>query len=417
MSKKKNIEEKLKSLGVYLGSQNISQPQKQKVVSIEDVITGEFEQTPYGEVFIIKELYPLKYTHGNISFPRTVDFEMISRWAKISQSSSDDLSKIAFIDTETSGLSRGTGTFAFLIGIGFIEDGQFKLIQIFMTEPFLEPAALSALTRYLFPFEFIVSYNGKSFDVPILESRHIIHGLSSPITDLKHIDLLHLTRKIYKNRLPSRRLTDLEIQLLNYERGKEEVPGWLVPQIYKDYLKTGDPLPISGVLYHNAVDIISLAAIFVLTAKILNHPLQDHIESLDLIALGNIYEELGFFDEAIKIYEACLGRDLPQTFYLQTLIRFAMMYKKAGEREKAALLWEKAATLQHVDACIELAKYFEHFVKDFSAALQWTNKAHQILETDLNPISQLSLYDIEHRRNRIIRKKGSKSSPGDKING
>jgi len=411
MIEKKIIEDKLKSLGVSLGTHAILQPKKQKTRSIEEVITGQYEQTPYGDVFIIKEEYPLNYAHGNISFPRSMDFEMISRWAKISHTSSVDLSKIAFIDTETSGLSRGTGTFAFLIGLGFIEDGQFKLVQIFMLEPFLEQAALSALTRYLFPFEIIVSYNGKSFDVPILNSRHVIHGLSSPILNLQHIDLLHLTRKIYKNRLPSRRLTDLETQLLHYERGKEEVPGWLVPQIYKDYLNTGDPLPLSGVFYHNAVDIITLAAVFVLTTEILNQPLQDHVESLDLLAIGNIYEELGFFDKAIEIYENCLGRDLPQDFYLQTLLRFALMYKKAGEREKAVILWVRAANLQNVEACIELAKHFEHFVKELGAALQWTNKAFEILDKDLNPISKLVLHDIEHRQKRLIRKKDNDRIP------
>jgi tetratricopeptide (TPR) repeat protein len=313
------------------------------------------------------------------------------------------------LDTETSGLAGGTGTYVFLVGIGFRIEHGFKLAQIFMRDPSQEPALLAAITQILDSFDTIVTFNGRTFDVPLLNTRHVLNGFTSPFSAMSHVDLLPLARRLWRNRLPSRALSSLEIEILGLQRTREEVPGWMIPEIYFDYLRNGDARQLEGVFYHNAMDIVSLAALFNYMADMLEGPLGNPLlPGLDLVALARLYEDLQDWETAILLYERGLDQGLPQDFFIQTLERFAQLYRRQENWEGAVNLWKKAAGHKHLDAYIELAKYYEHQQRDYDQAIQWTQNALELvpqIETNLFIRKSLS-GDFQKRLDRLMKKKG-----------
>ncbi|NMB87093.1 MAG: tetratricopeptide repeat protein [Chloroflexi bacterium] len=401
-----SLSDKLKSLGVHLGTEHIAPPgPRKKIARIEDVLPGYEDQTPFGSTFIVQEDYPDQYVHGAIRLCSDLSPGILTEWSKSKRLHPNGDNRLIFLDTETSGLAGGTGTFAFMVGLGFRTAAGFRLVQLFLRDPSYEPAMLASLQRFLDGYDAIVTYNGKSFDIPLLNTRHILNGFSSPFGAMDHLDLLHLARRMWRSRLPSRTLKDLENEILSVSRSQEEVPGWMVPEIYYEYLRDGNAAPLAGVFYHNAVDILTLAALYNHFCLLLNDPLQeDQVHSLDLIAIGRLYEELGHFERAIGLYESGLNAGLPRPFYLQTLQRYALIYRKQGRWEEAVQLWQKAAEFEQIDACIELAKYYEHQQRDDDTALLWTQRAIGYLSRPaLPPGSSTGLLktELEHRQKRL----------------
>lgn len=408
-----SLSDKLKALGVQVGSKNLEpRPKARLSYAIEAVLPGEVVQTPYGEVYRIESWYESSYQHGNICLKPDLDLRTLVQWGKVPHLADSRMGGFLFLDTETTGLGTGAGTFAFLVGIGHLAENGFHLIQLMMRDPREEPALLYLLNQHLSEFQALVTYNGKSFDVPLLTSRHIINGFTPPFPGLDHIDLLPLARRLWRNRLPSRALGDLEWQICGVVRTQEEVPGWMIPQIYFDYLSSGDARPLAGVIYHNAVDILSLAALFQHTSGLLSDPLHfTEPESLDLIAIARLYEELGQYEDAVNLYEFSLQLGMPEPFFIQTLDRFATLYRRHGEWEKTLRLWQKAVEHNQLSACVELAKYYEHQQRDPSLALQWAQRAFDLIDATVNGLaSRRELKkELRHRIERLERKLNGKS--------
>jgi uncharacterized protein YprB with RNaseH-like and TPR domain len=413
-----SLSDKLKSLGLPVDTGETSKrppshDDRQLLadkIPIENVVQGYDLDTAFGTTFIAEQIFPDEYQQGKVAINTTVSPNILAQWAKIPELSTNGLSSVAFLDTETSGLSGGTGTFVFLVGIGFRIENGFKLIQIFMRDPGQESALLAAITRLLDPFDTIVTFNGRAFDIPLLNTRHVLNGFTSPFSDLYHIDLLPLARRLWRNRLPSRALSSLENEILGLQRAREEVPGWMIPGIYFDYLKTGNAHPLEGVFYHNAMDILSLAALFNYMADMLENPLENPIlPGLDLVALAHLYEEMQDLETAILLYERGLDHGLPKGFFIQTLARFAQLYRRQGNWESAVNLWQRAAEQKHLEAYIELAKYYEHQQRKYDQAILWTGYALDLVtETELNPFTRSNLIaDLQKRRDRLLKKKYS----------
>ena len=374
--------ERLKALGINLGPKNIAPPADEKdlgEIPIEKVISGQELSTIYGETFITIQDFPHPYQHGAIDLSHIPDLKIIAEWGKSPRIKEIDIQKIGFLDTETSGLAGGTGTYAFLIGLGYHIQGYFRVVQFFMRDPSREPTLLAALDEWLTPFQALVTFNGKSFDIPLLKTRFSINGLTPPFSTYEHLDLLHLARRLWRDRLASRAMGDLEKEIIGFIRDKEEVPGYLIPQYYFDYLRTGDARPLEGVFYHNAQDIVSLAALFNYMASILEAPHRDPLPSLDVVSIAKLYEELGYLEQAAELFERSLSQGLPQDFFIKTIHRFALLRRKQGNLELWCSSWQKAAEYHDLDAHIELAKYYEHQLRDILEALRWSNKAMQEL--------------------------------------
>jgi uncharacterized protein len=404
-----SLADKLKSLGVQLGSRNLkSKPTKG--FPIEGVIEGDFLDTIFGPTFFVQHNYSSLFTHGKVQVNAAeLDYEKLGQWGKLRFPRELSANKLLFLDTETSGLAGGTGTFVFLVGLGYFNENGYQFTQVFLKDPSEEPAFLTALEQIIEPFDTLVTFNGKSFDVPILNTRFTLNSLLSPLKRFEHIDLLPFARRIWRSRLPSRTLGNLEIEILGFQRTGEDIPGWMVPEIYYEYLRKQDARPLAGVFYHNEVDVLSLTALFGYACNLMNSPsFIQEIHSLDIAALAQVYEELGFIENAADLYLLSLTKGLPDQAVTPTLLRYALLFRRNGQMDKAVSLWKSAAERLSIEACEELAKFYEHQVRDPMTALEWTEKALNNLS-----ISSLSLQDmryrkesLNHRKNRLAQKVG-----------
>jgi tetratricopeptide (TPR) repeat protein len=228
---------------------------------------------------------------------------------------------------------------------------------------------------------------------------------------MEHVDMLQLARKLWRDRLTSRRLGDLETYILDFQREGIEVPGWMVPMLYKDYLFSGDARPLEGVFYHNQQDIVSLAALFIYSAELLNDPAAyPDIHDIDVIAIARLYEDLGEYRQSIQLYEKGLQGDLPVQYYIDTLMRFALLHKRQKNWHEAIHLWQRAVEFDQLDACVSLAKFYEHEARDYSQAILWTTRGIDIVEKSTSVyMKALELDGLQHRLDRLHRKNSSRA--------
>lgn len=400
------LSDKLKSLGVQIGAKQLS-PAKNKPISIEEATGGYSLNTINGETFVVDSYIQ----DTNILALPISNFEKsiggIAKW--INNPSLIELSKnqFCFVDIETTGLSGGSGTLAFLIGAGIFSEDSFWVRQFFMRDPSEEIAQLTAFEQFISPCRALVTYNGKSFDAPILNARYTIHGLRSPLVNLIHIDLLHLARRFWPYRLPSRTLSNLEIQILNISRTEEDIPGWMIPQMYLDYLYTGDANPLKRVFYHNLQDAITLVKLLDYSGYVLADPLSSITEyGADLIALAKLFEDIGDVNLAAELYFQGLDFDLPESIMLEAIHRLSLIHKRKKQFQDAINLWKRAARFRYINAHIELAKYYEHHVQEYASALYWTELAIEIVNADPQSYKKVVLDQLNHRLERIYRLMG-----------
>ena len=405
---KPSISDRLKSLGVRKGN-TLPAPPKVDTHSIDSVVAGNFIPTPRGDVFIAEQTYPSDYFYGSSPLLSTSPRSLISQWANDDQLSTLPLSKFAFLDTETSGLSGGTGTYAFLVGAARFVDDAFTVQQFFMRDPAEEPALLEGLANFLAPCEALVTFNGKAFDAPLLKTRYTLHDTPCPFSDFSHLDLLPLARRLWRDRLESRALKYLEEHVLEFTRSSEEVPGYEIPWLYFDYLRTGDARPLGGVFYHNAMDVIAMAALLAHMNDMLESPFEGKVRhGLDFVALGKLFEELGRWDESARLFERGLESGLDESDFGVAVKRLSILQKRRGDLEEAVRLWEESARRGHLYAFIELAKYYEHKQRDVKSAMKWTKSAlKQVEKTDMPAYVRRHWVDeIGHRMERLKRKAG-----------
>lgn len=366
------LSDKLKALGVSMGMKQIPRPIPTQNYPIESVVDITTRENAFGKALFTENVVPWDYQHGIVNFSDDFDTTRLMECGRIELSIPTDMDQFLFFDTETTGLAGGAGTFAFLIGIGFWKNKEFHLVQFFLPEPIEESAMLASFDEIISSFRVLVSFNGKSFDAPLLNARHILNGIQPPFSGKSHLDLLHLARRLWRNRLPSRALGDLEKDILIYPRTEEEIPGWMIPDIYLEYLKTKDARPLKGVFYHNSIDVLSLAALFIHTSKILSDPARFEMLGLDIVAIAKVFEDLQQYEKALECYESGLSAGLPQEYYTQTLMRFANLYRRQNQVTSSLSLWEKAFEYGEIAAIEELAKYYEHNLRDFQTALACT---------------------------------------------
>jgi len=415
-SPKPSLADKLKALGVKVGTADLTPrpgsgqaPLKAaSVIPIQSVVPGGFRQTARGEAFVSEQVFSADYLHGNQSILITSPLDTIATWAKDPQLSLFPLSSFVFLDTETSGLSGGTGTYAFMVGVGRFEGDDFRLAQFFLRDPSEEPAMLEALIEFLAPCRALVTFNGKAFDAPLLNTRYALHSIPSPIKEFSHLDLLPLARRLWRDRLPSRALKYLEENILEAPRTVEEVPGYEIPWLYFDYLRTGDATPLKGVFYHNAMDVVAMAALLSRVTSILHDPFNGNVHhGLDFIALGKLFEDLGRWDLAARLFEHGLTHDLTEADFGSVVERLSHLQKRRGDLDEAVRLWEGAAAQGHIYAHVELAKHHEHRLRDYDSALQWTASALELVKSSDLPkyVQKHWKEELSHRNERLKKKR------------
>ena len=406
---KSSLADKLKSLGVRAGAADLlpGAPKPKTDVPIQSVVEGRFVSTRQGETFVSEQTYPSTYRHGLTPLRASVPLATIAQWARDVRLTDLPLDSFAFLDTETSGLAGGTGTYAFLVGVGRFEGETFRLAQFFMRDPSEEAALLEGLIDFLAPCAALVTFNGKAFDAPLLVTRYSLHSLPVPFKDFAHLDLLPLARRLWRDRLPSRALKYLEENVLAAPRTSDEVPGYEIPYLYFNYLRTGDAAPLKGVFYHNAMDIVALAALMNHMASILHAPFDGQVQhGLDFIALAKLFEDLDRREEAARLYERGLQAGVSEADFGAAVQRLSALQRRRGDLDSAAALWQKAAAEGHVYAHIELAKYYEHHRRDYAESLKWTQSAEGLVSSLDIPRYEYRhwMEELEHRKKRLQEK-------------
>ncbi|MCW5877224.1 MAG: ribonuclease H-like domain-containing protein [Anaerolineales bacterium] len=368
-----SLADRLKALGVQIGASELKR-KPAEAVPIESIAQGELRETDFGPAYVIEQLLPAEEPYGQTPLRFPADLEKVAAWTQDTRVALLPAERFVFLDTESTGV-WGSGTLAFLVGIGRFTEGGFQQTQFFLREPIEERAMLDAVNRTISNEDALVTFNGKSFDIPLLRARYLTNSSPHPFGQLPHVDLLHLARRLWRELLPSRALGDLEASLLGVQRGEEEVPGWMVPQIYIDYLRSGDARPLAGVLYHNSMDVLSLAALLEHLANKLAAPLEASEHHSELHAIGRLYADTGFADEAIDVFQNTLAMDVPAESKHRLQQNLALLFRRRGDYEAALQLWEQAAAEGYVYAHVEIAKYYEHRAGDVRLALQYTQQA------------------------------------------
>ena len=281
-----------------------------------------------------------------------------------------DPRRILYLDTETTGLG-GSGTVAFLVGMGWLSDEGFEVHQFLMRDYPEEPYLLKHVAAGLGRFDVLCTFNGTTFDVPLLESRFLMNRMDRSCLDLPHLDLLHMCRRLWKLRLGRCNLGRLEEVILGRPR-EDDLPGSEVPQRYFTYLKTGQMSLLDDILKHNAQDIASLCVLLNHMADLYLHPEKIRF-SEDVYSMGRVLEKTDHPEKARACYRlASRGRVGDRA-----ASALAVSYRRCGQREEAARVWRemiregRGGTAPYV----ELAKYEEHIRKNLPEALRLTEQA------------------------------------------
>lgn len=287
--------------------------------------------------------------------------------------------RLLFLDTETTGLGVGAGNVPFMIGIGFYEPDAFIVEQLFIRNPAEEAAMLHHLSERLAERDLLVSYNGKCFDWPIIKNRYILNRQKEGAIDPPHFDFLYPSRSLWRNTLPSCRLSSVERERLGLSR-VDDVPGSLAPALYFQFLSEGDPTLLAGVFEHNEKDVLTLACLAVHFVKLIDGGVsRTEMEAEELFRLALWLEKLGRADQADDAFKELLGRgpDEASNYWLSAAARF----KRQGDYESAVQLWEqtierkKRSRTALLEPYVELAMYYEHQRKDYDKALMYAEQA------------------------------------------
>ncbi len=368
----------------------------ERLKSARPIAKRAAEEKP-SELMVISRRVPLGEVHGS-----AFDSQTLAWMSNGIIQEGFSPGELLFFDTETTGLSRGAGTVAFLIGYGRIDGQELEITQVLMRDYPQEARLLETFLNQVRSSRCLVSFNGSGFDLPLLQGRLIMNRLGEDLSRWPHLDLLHTARRIFKLRLGRCSLTRLEQVVFNHVR-ENDLPGAQVPARYFEYLNTRDESLLIDVLDHNRQDILALVWLYLRMAALYANPLVS-AHHQDLFSLGRAFERLGQSDRAITCYKACSEktvRDLAR-------LRMAEMYRKQRMDQEAVTAFEDLRQSGRVSArvYISLAKIYEHRFRDPQRALEITRQGmlycSQRLGCDCS--EDRDFQDLERRSLRLMRK-------------
>lgn len=312
------------------------------------------------------------------------------------------LSSILFIDTETTGLSRGVGTVAFLIGYGQIVGSSLRITQVLMRDYPQEPDLLLDFVQRMDACGLLVSYNGASFDLPLLTGRLTLNRMPNSLQDKPHLDLLHAARRVFKLRLGRCPLGRMEEMVFGFARA-DDLPGSEVPKRYFDYLKQQDESLLNDVLAHNQQDIVTLARLFLHLAGLYQEPLRSSHQQ-DVFSLGRAFERQGHAQQALRCYRACSRQDVQELARL----RMGELYRRQKMDQQAVQVFEGLRNQGRLSArlFISLAKIYEHRYRDPVRALEIAKQGMLYCTERLGSGAENdpAFLDLQKRSLRLMRK-------------
>ena len=328
-------------------------------------VTVQETTTPAAPAFT--DCWHYEATHPAAAYPITRETVMLMQGEDMPVDFSPE--RILYLDTETTGL-MGSGTVAFEVGLGWQAGNEFHVKQLVMRDYPEEKFLLEEIIRTAEAFDVICSFNGKTFDLPLLKNRFIMNRIRTDCLDKPHIDLLHIARRVWKLRLRRCNLTNLEEALLGIPR-VDDLPGAQVPERFFSYLKTGDFALLDDVLEHNEQDIVSLQNLLCHMCRMYEHPDQLRFDE-DVYSMGVALDRFRHTEEARRCYELAGGE-----MHAASQERLASSYRRAGERQEAVRIWQEMIARREggITPYVELAKHYEHAEKDYQAALNVVRQA------------------------------------------
>ncbi len=342
-------------------------------------------------------------THVPSDYPLRRETVMLMQGEEMPETFAAD--RILYLDTETTGLA-GAGTVAFEVGLGWQDEGGFHVRQLVMRDYPEEKFLLEEIIRVAEGFDVICTFNGKTFDLPLLRNRFIMNRIRTTALDKPHIDLLHITRRVWKLRLKKCNLTNLEEALLGIPR-VDDLPGAMVPERFFSYLKTGDFHLLDDVLEHNEQDIVSLQNLLCHMCRMYENPEQLRFDE-DVYSMGVALDRFRHTEEARRCYRLAGGE-----MHAQGQQRLAVSYRRSGEKQEAAAVWQEMIRCREggVTPYIELAKYYEHQEKDVRAALDMVRRAIAMM-SEPSLFEETSVQEtrnaLQYRYDRLKRKLGDR---------
>jgi uncharacterized protein YprB with RNaseH-like and TPR domain len=378
-------------------------PRIESVTELSDLsaLGGRWFQSPYGPGYVVESVYESGHEHGSIALHRalSLDTARLAGQCKDARIAECDPRNFLYVDTETTGLG-GAGSMVFLAGVARFDGSFLKLRQYLLPSPAYEGGLLGGLAEEMSEAGALVSYNGKSFDLPLLEARYILSRQKPSWRALPHVDLLHPNRRLFKGTFDSHRLVHMELELLGFERD-DDCPSAEVPERYFRFQRNSDPTHILPVLRHNAWDILSLVALAAHLAHVCEgeeYPFQ----------AGRAAEYEGGFETAASHYETALAGKLSRAERLEAMEHLARCYSKLGRYTEAARWWQALLDeprSRRVTPYVELAKIAEHRTHERDTAYMLIDTAVAMVERGLlrqgSPNGETSLAALQHRRARL----------------
>jgi uncharacterized protein YprB with RNaseH-like and TPR domain len=376
-----------------------------------DGLTGRELSTPAGNVLQRRWRVPLEeLASGEDLAGASEGAGVLAELMDSPELSGLDPRRALFLDTETTGLAGGTGTYVFLLGMGWVEKDAFVVEQIFLRDFGEEGALLHRARQLADRLGTLVTFNGRRYDIPLLDTRLVMNRQLDDLRERPHLDLLPLSRRLYGGRFEDCRLQTLEKELLGQHRFGD-IPGAEIPGLYFRYLSEGDSEALVPVFEHNFLDVVTLLS---MTAHFLHLCRQPARDPRVLGGLGRLLERRGNREQALELLEAAHAQRVATYRDLREL---GFLYKRQGQHEKALKVWKMLVARQQrsersleFDATpfIEAAKYFEHRVGDFTRALGLTRSA---LGSLAPPPAEPGVVDslrrrLEHRAARLERRLG-----------
>jgi uncharacterized protein len=372
-------------------------------VPLEEVVPrARVIENARGRCVLVEEELPLDRYHGEVSLSRfrALDPQTLAVLAgepTPEAYASFATERTAFLDTETTGLAGGAGTAAFLVGVALVRGDALCLRQYVMRDYDEEPALLQAVAEDLREVSHLVTFNGRGFDVPLLEARYRLNRARAPLAAAVHLDLLPPVRRLWGERFESCRLQALEAELLGLRR-TGDVPGEEIPRLYFDYLRSRNGRGLAPVLEHNRLDVVSLAALLAFCCGWIEEGrVQD---PRDHYGLARVFERAAVHERCEEHYRE-VARHGAGELRLSSLRRLAARAKSARDHQAAQPLWEEAAGAGDWRALRELAIHHEHRTRDLEAARMAVEEA---LRHGDGRLSSRLRDDLMHRRQRVLRK-------------
>lgn len=368
-------------------------------LDIDKLVSGQAVGEPGHCFFLVKEDFPLDTCHGQTTLGAALSAipEHVALSARDTELEAFDPATALFVDTETTGLAGGSGTVAFLVGAGYFTENSFRLEQCLMRDYDEEEAMLEYLDALFEKCETVVSYNGKSFDMPLLRTRFIQNRLPFRLDGALHFDLVHAARRIWKRRLGDCSLGNVERTVLDVVR-YGDVSSSEIPQIWFDYLRSRDATQLARVFYHHKMDILSLTTLTaVLSRGIEEGSAHGFAHAEDRLSLARLHFRQKNFEQAVRQAKALLETETEALVRKECLELIGYASKRIDDWHEMERAWTLLVEEfpRNLAARAELAKLYEHRKRDLPAAERICTDAIQLIQTRA-ALGQDSDVDVDH---------------------